>query len=254
MKPLPKHVYVLFTSVLLAGCGMDVKAVYDRSLYHTTIFKDNFYVDTLLTSTFAPSQLRGMTTALTIDAANVNQTIPTSNDDPNGDDYAFNNQLSNALPSLDYGIESKLFDGILYCTDAVRASKSRLQLLPSGMGYQFSKSIETSSTQTLGFFMKAGADTNAGGQHLTEIMVTFTLFKSFEDGYQATEIIIPITDLKATFFPGYYEVSLPNHTLEGTVGFAFQYAITAPVPEAEKVDLTGVFLYEVLMPTATFAE
>lgn len=253
MKKLPKTLIYLFATSLLTACGADVKAVYDRTLYHTNVFANNFYQDRHATTTFAPTTHRGETITIEINQADVSETIPTTPEDPNGDDYAFQQQLSKALPSLNYGIESKLFDGILYCTDAQRLSKSRLQLLPSGMAYPFSRAILGSSSQTLGFFMKAGADTQSGGRHITDLIVTFSLFKPFEGGYQLTNITLPISGLKPSYYPGYYQVQLPSGTLDGTVGFHFQYEILSPLPQEGLDQLTGVFLYEILMPNVSFS-
>ncbi|MEY3609826.1 MAG: hypothetical protein RLZZ264_347, partial [Bacillota bacterium] len=216
---------LLASSILLTACGADVAAVYDRSLYHTNVFENNFYVDEVLINTFSPNQITSVQSSFDYDASQVSETIPTTNDDPNGDQFALNQKLSLALPALNYGIESKLFDGILYCTDAQRLSKSRLQLRPSGMGYVFPSALQHSQNQTIGLFMKAGADTNAGAEHISDLNVQFTLFKSSENGLVATEINIEITELVTRFYPGYYQITLPANTLEGTIGFAFRYTI-----------------------------
>ncbi len=243
---------LIASSVLLTACGADVAAVYERTLYHTNVFENNFYNDEVLLHTFSPNQIQEVETTLAFDAGQVSETIPTSIDDPNGDQFALNQKLSLALPTLNYGIESKLFDGILYCTDAQRLSKSRLQLRPTGMGYVFSKPIQNSNDQTIGLFMKAGADTDAGAEHIRDLNVQFTLFKSGANGIIATEINIEITDLVATFYPGYYQITLPANTLQGTIGFAFRYTIVSPIPSNDLQPLTGIFLYEVLFPSSTF--
>ena len=243
---------LIASSVLLTACGADVAAVYERSLYHTNVFETNFYDDEVLLNTFSPSQIEDVESSFDFDASQVSQTIPTTIDDPNGDQFALNQKLSLALPALNYGIESKLFDGILYCTDAQRLSKSRLQLRPSGIGYVFPAPLQSSNDQTIGLFMKAGADTDAGAEHIRDLNVQFTLFKSGENGIIAIEINIEITDLVATFYPGYYQITLPANTLEGTIGFGFSYTIVNPIPSNDLQTLTGIFLYEVLFPSSTF--
>jgi|1048.fasta_scaffold03934_5 hypothetical protein len=243
---------LLASSILLTACGADVAAVYDRSLYHTNVFENNFYEDEVLLHTFSPNQIQEVETTFEFGANQVSQTIPTTIDDPNGDQFALNQKLSLALPALNYGIESKLFDGILYCTDAQRLSKSRLQLRPSGMGYVFPSTLQHSQSQTIGLFMKAGADTNAGAEHISDLNVQFTLFKSSEIGLVATEINIEITELVTRFYPGYYQITLPANTLEGTIGFAIRYTIVNPVPSIALQGFTGIFLYEVLFPSSIF--
>jgi hypothetical protein len=242
----------LLTTIFLTACGADVASVYHRSLYHTTIFNQNHYVDTVLTTTFASNRITQINTSLTFNQDDVSTVIPSSADDPNGDSFALTHKLSLNLPSSGYGIESKLFDGILYCTDAQRLSKSRLQLLPSGMGYQFKQPMMDSETNTLGFFMKAGADTNSGARHITELVVHFSIYQMVELGIQQTILDIPIENLVTSFYPGYYQVDLPVHLFHQTIGFGFTYTIVNPIPSIELETFTGIFLYEVLFPTASF--
>ncbi|MBM3909612.1 MAG: hypothetical protein FJ352_02460 [Firmicutes bacterium] len=246
----------LASSVLLTACGADVAAVYERTLYHTNVFENNYYVDDVLLDTFAEDHITNVEATFEFDASQITQTIPTSNDDANddanGDQFALNHKLSLALPVVNYGIESKLFDGILYCTDAQRLSKSRLQLRPSGMGYLFPSPLQSSTNQTLGLFMKAGADMDAGAEHIQDLNVQFTIFKTSGNGYSAIKLNLEITDLVTTFYPDYYQISLPANTLDGTIGFSFTYEIVNPVPSNDLQTLTGIFLYEVLFPSSIF--
>jgi hypothetical protein len=209
-------------------------------------------VDTVLATTFAPQNITETTASLTYPSTQVSQEIPTTLEDANGDDFALNNKLSLALPALANGFESKLFDGILYCTDAVRLSKSRLQLLPTGMGYRFPKPIRSSVTNTLGLFMKAGADTNGGASHIRELVVQFSLYQVAESGYQRITIDLEIQDLVPSFYPGYYQVTLPEGMLTNTIGFSLTYTIVNPIPASDLETLTGIFLYEVLLPSVVF--
>jgi hypothetical protein len=242
----------LLTTIFLTACGADVASVYHRSLYHTTIFNQNHYVDTVLTTTFASNRINQINPNLTFNKDDVSTVIPSSPDDPNGDSFALTHKLSLRLPSSGYGIESKLFDGILYCTDAQRLSKSRLQLLPSGMGYQFQQPMMDSFTNTLGFFMKAGADTNAGARHITEFIVHFSIYQMVGQSVHQTILDIPIDNLVTSFYPGYYQVNLPEQLFNLTIGFGFTYTIVNPIPSIELETFTGIFLYEVLFPTASF--
>ncbi|MEY3431545.1 MAG: hypothetical protein RIS53_443, partial [Bacillota bacterium] len=63
-------------------------AVYDRSVYHTNAFENNFYVDEVLITTFSPNHITEVQSSFNYDASQVSQTIPTTNDDPNGDQFA----------------------------------------------------------------------------------------------------------------------------------------------------------------------
>jgi hypothetical protein len=240
------------STIFLTACGADVASVYSRSLYHTNLFNQNHYVDTVLTTTFAAEKITQTSSVINFETDDVNQEVPTNIDDVNGDAFAFNNKLSLALPSLNYGIESKLFDGILYCTDAQRLSKSRLQLLPTGMGYRFSKPILSSPSNTVGLFMKAGADTDGGASHISSLVVHLSLYQIDGDGYEKIDLNIPIDNLVPSFYPGFYQVSLPEGLLENTIGFGFRYTIVSPIPSNDLQTLTGIFLYEVLFPSAGF--
>ena len=243
---------MMLSTVLLTACGADVASIYPRSLYHTNIFNQNHYVDTVLTSTFASENITHTTSVITFEFDDVNQVVPTSVNDANGDFFALNNQLSLALPSLNYGIESKLFDGILYCTDVQRLSKSRLQLLPTGMGYHFSKPIISSDNNTIALFMKAGADTDGGASHIKSLIVHLSLYQIEGKGYKKIDLIIPIDNLVPNSFPGFYQVSLPEGLLENTIGFGFRYTIVNPIPSSDLQTLTGIFLYEMLFPSSVF--
>lgn len=235
--------------MLLTACGADVAAVYSRNQFQTNEYAENHYVDTVIASTFAPANIAFANT-ITYPVNDVRKTIPTTSEDPNGDQFALNEKLAKAMPSIAYGFESKLFDGILFCTDAQRLSKSRLQLLPSGVGYVFPKSLQTYST--LGLFMKAGADTDQGGEKIVDLDVTVSLYRNTNQGWEQFSLIIPVRNLVQSNFPGYYEITLPATLLVGVSGFSLTYTIVNPVPATELASLTGLFLYEVLFPGATW--
>lgn len=238
------------SGVLLSACGADVSFVYDRTQYQTNQFTENFYDDETLSTIFASENL-SYTTNWSFPESQIRQAIPaTEPNDPYGDQFALNHKLARAMPSLAYGFESKLFDGILYCTDAERISKSRLQLLPSGMGYRFPKVLDTYST--LGLFMKAGADTDQGGKKITALNVAFSFYRPSIFGYEQMTMHLEIVNLVQSNFPGYYEITLPASILKGIVGFSFTYTIVTPIISEAMEHLTGVFLYEVLLPGATW--
>jgi hypothetical protein len=246
-----KNNHIVFGFIVLlmtlTSCGQDVRLVYDRSTYHTNEFSENMYIDTKL---LPLTQRVTSSLSSTIPSDEINTTVPTSNDSL-GERYAFNNRLSLQVKSLNYGFESKLFDGILFCTDAQRLSKSRLQLLPSGFAYELPTQIET--LPSIGLFMKAGADTNSGALKIQQLNVTFTLYMLENNAVRAQSFVLPIQNLVQSNFPGYYSFSVPNtiNTL-GTFAFSFTYEIIAPTPLEEHQSKTGVFLYEVLFPEATF--
>jgi hypothetical protein len=160
-----------------------------------------------------------------------------------------NHRLSDQIQALKYGFESKLFDGILYCTDAQRLSKSRLQLMPNGFGFPFSQTLIQADDLVL--FMKAGADTNAGAQKIVELIVHFDFFIPIGQTYQQVRLDIPIPNLVQSNFPGGYRVDIPESAL-GATAFGFSYTIIEPTPPAHLAGKTGIFLYEILLPNSVW--
>jgi hypothetical protein len=233
----------LFLLPLVVGC-LPQSNVYDRTLYHTQEYDQNMYEDTFF-ERIQPSITSQITTTL----PTYSTTQPIAND-PNGDTFAMQHRLSNTFREFKYGFESKLFDGILYCTDAQRISKSRLQLLPTGTGFYLPRAIGQADTLVL--FMKAGADTNAGAQKINDLIVHLTFYIPRDNGFHAQTYDVSIQDLVPSNFPGYYSFDLPVDIQQATA-FSFQYTIVSPIPSIELASKTGVFLYEVLFPNARWA-
>ncbi len=229
---------------LLVGC-IPSQGTYDPLLYHTQDFSANFYEDVFFDAMNTQLQTTETYQGLTYDT---NQ--PLSND-PNGDSFAMQYRLSNRFSSLKYGYESKLFDGILYCTDAQRLSKSRLQLLPTGTGFHFPRPLK--EIQNLVLFMKAGADTNAGAEKIQDFIVHLSFYRPVENGYVRHTFDVTIENLVPSNFPGYYSIDLPNEIVQDSVAFGFTYTILDPIPLEPMQDKTGIFLYEVLFPNARWA-
>jgi hypothetical protein len=234
---------------LLTSCGADVAAVYRRSLYHTNEFSENHYVDRVIADQFQPEQI-AFTTNWTFPPSAISDAIPITENDPNGDQFALTQKLSRSMPSIAYGFESKIFDGILFCTDAQRLSKSRLQLLPSGFGYVFPRQLAT--YKTLGLFMKSGADTDAGAQKIIDVNILLSLYRASNFGWEQFTLTLNIRNLIGSNFPGYYEISLPENVLQGISAMSFTYEIVNPLPATDLENLTGIFLYEVLFPYSTW--
>jgi hypothetical protein len=238
-------------TVLLSACGSDVIAVYEQGLYHTNTFALNFYQDQqkqqLIDKTLS-------TTVLDIASNHILTTLP--NGYVTFDDYAMANRLANDLPLVGYGVESKLFDGLLFCRDDVRLSKSRLQLLPSGFGYVFPQLFNPIDNQTIGLFMKAGADTNDVSQPrpIQSLIVHLTFYIPMGENFIAQTFNLAIEDLVPSGLPGYYAFVLPeNTTIQGAHAFSFTYTIVSPLPTNEQTSLTGLFLYEIIFPSANWA-
>jgi hypothetical protein len=262
---MKKNKIFFFTIGLLTltSCGQQVSLVYDRLTYHTGIFADNMYEDTYLSNVLKP--LIDNTITYDIAQEDVVVGVASLNSDDlvledsttlNDDNFAKNYQLSLTLPSLSYGFESKLFDGILYCTDAIRLSKSRLQLTSSGMGHPFPSKLQT--YDYTGVFMKAGADTNAGAAKITDLNTILTYYVMDEDQtLTAHRFVYPVSNLRQSDFPQFYgfyfeDAAMNATTLQGAFAFSFEYEIINEDALNSPTDLTGIFFYELLLPKATW--
>lgn len=255
-----------FSSLLLlalAGCGPEVAAIYDRTLYQTGTFSSNMYEDTILEETLIPSTTSAMDYAIASEDVRVGISSLESEDlavqpgQPATDEnYAQMYKLSIDLPRVRYGFESKLFDGILYCTDAVRISKSRLQIRPTGFGYILPQALNT--YRYAGLFMKAAADTDAGGVKITDLIVHLSFYVSDEtSGYIAHRFSVPISNLQPSDYPQFYGFYIPDdviasEALKNAVAFSVSYNILNEAALQSPADTTAVFLYEVLLPHATW--
>ena len=238
-------------TVFLSACGADVLSVYEKGLYHTNTFAFNFYQDqqkqNLINQTLA-------STSVDIPASSIDSSLPEGY--LTFDEYAVAHRLANLLPSVGYGIESKIFDGLLFCRDDVRLSKSRLQLLQSGFGYIFPKTLLPSANQIIGLFMKAGADTNDPLQPLPirSLIIHLSFYIREGEGFHATTLNLAIEDLVPSGLPGYYAVTVPSNTdIDGAMAFSFTYTIVNPLPSTDQISLTGLFLYEIIFPSANWA-
>lgn len=248
--------------LVLTSCGQQVSLVYDRITYHTGVFADNMYQDSYLTNHLKPRVSN--TLRYTLDAEDVivgvsnlkAEDLMNNNVQINDDQFAQSFKLSSSLPALSYGFESKLFDGILYCTDAVRLSKSRLQLNPSGMGHPFSKQLQT--YKYTGVFMKAGADTNAGAAKITDLNTLLTYYvDNGNNTLTAHQFVYPVSNLRQTDFPQFYgfyfeDTTVTSTTLQHAFAFSFEYEILNEEALNSPSNLTGIFFYELMLPQATW--
>lgn len=240
-----KHTRLIILILPFLVACLPSQGVYDPLLYHTQDFASNMYEDEFFNH--IQSRITDQST-LTLTSYS---TLQPSQNDPNGDSFAMEHRLSNRFTSLKYGYESKLFDGILYCTDAQRLSKSRLQLLPTGTGFYLPRSL--TSMPSLALFMKAGADTNAGAQKIIDLVVNLSFYLPSTNGFLLNQIHVEINDLVPSNYPGYYGFSIPENLTAGALAFGFSYTILDPIPSITLANKTGVFLYEVLFPNATWA-
>jgi hypothetical protein len=258
-----KSLFLPIGFLVLTSCGQQVALVYDRGTYHTNVFADNMYQDTYLTNILKPRVTTTM--RYTIEAEDVvvgvtglesDDLLLDSETEVNDDNFAQTFKLSNTLPALNYGFESKLFDGILYCTDAVRLSKSRLQLQPSGMGHAFSKQLQTYNYT--GVFMKAGADTNAGAAKITDLNTILTYYiDNGNNTLTAHQFVYPVSNVRQSDYPQFYgfyfeDAQVTSTTLQNTFAFSFEYEILNEDALNSPSELTGIFFYELLLPQTSW--
>jgi len=253
---------ILGLLVSLTSCGQDVALALDKDIYHGAMFVDNMYQDTIMATTLAPENINGKTTyTVASDDAIVgiaglkpadNQSVGV----PMADDvYAQTNKLSLALPRVRYGFESKLFDGILHCSDAIRQSKSRLQLRESGFGYVFPSVLGT--YDYVGLYLKAGADTSSGGAYIDNPTIKLSFYVPAAGAkFDQHEFVMEITGIRQSDFPQFYGFYFDDagaaDAIAGATAFSFAYEIPAIEDAADQKDYTAVFIYELLLPKSSW--
>lgn len=238
----------------LTACGQDVATALDRGLYHTQLFEDNMYVDSILNSTLAEDNI-ATTQEHVVDTSDVYAGVSNlkGNEWASDDDYATNNKLSLELPDIRYGFESKLFDGILHCSDAIRISKSRLQIQESGFGYIFPKTLV--SAEHVGLYMKSGADTYSGGVFISDVRIFVSFYiPGVGESFTKHEISFDITGIRRSDFPQlyafYFDDLAGDVDLEGATAISVTYEILDDDAKNSDPRYTALFVYELLLPNS----
>jgi hypothetical protein len=260
-----QYLLIGLSFIALASCGQDVATALDRNIYHTQLFSDNMYVDEVLGTSLASQHIASVETHVvdsedlvtgvanlkTADRFYDNNGMPTV---VNDDIYSTTNKLSLTLPEVKYGFESKLYDGILHCSDAVRISKSRLQLQASGYGYVFPKALV--SVDHVGLYLKAGADTYLGGIKITDVRVNLSFYiPTAENQYAQHVFQFDVFGLRGTDFPqfyGFYFSDVTTINLSGANAYSVTYQILDAAAASSDPDLTALFVYEMLLPKSVW--
>jgi hypothetical protein len=261
-----QHLLIGIALVALTSCGQDVRLALDRSTYHTDVFAENMYEDTVLETSLAPANLAS-TQTYAVDSTDVVGGVTnlktadryyeddTGTREVNDEIYATTKKLSLTLPDVKYGFESKLFDGILHCSDAVRVSKSRLQLRETGFGYFFPETI--SSLNHVGLYLKAGADTFLGGVYITDLRVHVSFYIPTGNQFAKHEFTFEVTGVRRSDFPEFYGFYFEDVTgapsLAGATAISVTYDILDAAAESSNHDYTAIFLYELLLPKSVWA-
>jgi len=252
-----KYSLIGLSLFVLVSCGQDVAYALDRTTYHTDVFADNMYQDTVLTSTLAPEYIASTTIYavnqdnLIAGVANLKEADRMYNNAVINDDvFMKNNKLSQTLPELKYGFESKLFDGMLHCSDAIRVSKSRLQLQESGFGYVFPNTL-TSGTFT-GLYIKAGADTLSGGVYISDVKVSLSFYEPLDAiNFAKHEFQMEIASVRRSDFPQFYGFYFDDvasgFSLDGVTAFSVTYDILDAAASASNPHYTALFVYEMVI-------
>ncbi len=261
-----KHLLIGIALIALTSCGQDVALALDRNTYHTDVFADNMYEDTVLQTELSPERIAA-TYSYPIASDDVIEGVSnlktadryyndgTGAREVNDEVYATTKKLSLTLPDVKYGFESKLFDGILHCSDAVRISKSRLQLRESGFGYLFPKTI--SSLNHVGLYLKAGADTYLGGVYITDLRVHVSFYVPTGSQYVKHAFTFEVSGVRRSDFPQFYGFYFEDvagaPSLTGATAVSVTYDILDAAAENSDHDYTAIFLYELMLPKSVWA-
>ena len=257
-----KHLLIGIPLLLLVSCGQDVAQALGQTIYHTQDFASNMYQDSVLATTLTPSAIDdSVTHAVAADDVIIGVANLKGNDGLyqgtpiNDEQFATTNKLSRTLPEVKYGFESKLFDGILHCSDAIRTSKSRLQIMESGFGYVFPKTIE--SAPYAGVYLKAGADTYSGGVFITDVRVSLSFYvQQTANTFEKHAFSMDISGIRRSDFPEFYgfyfEDAAPELSLEGATAISVTYEILDAAAQASEPELTALFVYELVLPRSVW--
>ncbi len=242
----------------LTACGEDLDNAMDIDDYRSDIFAENMYSvwpDQLLqieeTRTFTILDESIKTGVSSLDAEDSGAYV----DDPFGSDFAVANKLSAIDSDVSYGFTSKLFDGILHCFDAVRNTKSRLQLPEEGFGYVFPH--EMWGQDYVGLFLKSGADTDSGGTYITKAAfhLSFYVLNDTNQNFNEVRFDFTLDNIVSSDYPQFYgfyfeDVIGTLPVLQGTKAVSLTYDITTPAPTAEGTQ--AIFVYELLLPNSSW--
>ena len=259
---MKRKVWLLGLLFALTSCGQDVALALGKNVYNEGFFADNMYQDTVLTTTLAPANIAQMTSFdiddndVIVGVAGLRDADRMHNGNQITDDvYAQTNKLSNTLSQVKYGFESKLFDGILHCSDAIRLSKSRLQIRTSGFGYVFPESLAT--VNHAGLYLKAGADTSGGGVYISDARIHLSFYVPVTEAtYHQYRFSFNVNGIRRSDFPQlygfYFDETAIGDDLAGATAFGVTYEILDAAGLASDPDLTGIFVYEMLLPNSTW--
>ncbi len=242
----------------LTACGEDLANAMDIDDYRSDIFAENMYsvwpdellqIEETRTFTIMDETIKTGVSSLDVEDSGAYAS------DPFGSDFAEANKLSATDSAVSYGFTSKLFDGILHCFDAVRNTKSRLQLPEEGFGYVFPH--EMWSQDYVGLFLKSGADTDAGGSQIIKAAFHLSFYVLNDTNQNFNEVrfdfsIDHIVDRDYPEFYGFYfeDVIGTLPVLQGTKAVSLTYEIEDPAPTAEGTQ--AIFLYELLLPNSSW--
>lgn len=242
----------------LTACGEDLDNALNIGDYRSDLFSENMYkvwptelsdVESTVTHTVSSEDL--ITGFMHLDSSDYQAYAS----DIYGSDFAAANKLSATDPDVAYGFTSKLFDGILHCFDAVRSTKSRLQLTESGFGYAFPHEMWTQDY--VGLFIKSGADTEAGGTYIENATVhlSFYVLNDITHRYIEHRFDMTLEGIVATDYPQFYgfyfeEILGTPNILQGTQAVSVTYDILDPTVSPEGTH--ALFLYEMLLPNSTW--
>lgn len=259
MKTNKKVIILPFLLLTLVSCGEDLANAQNYGDYRSNIFSENMYTvwpdtikDVESTSVHAIDSDHLVTTVQGLDGDDV----AGYETDTYGSDFAASHKLSLTDPDVAYGYTSKLFDGILHCYDAVRSTKSRLQLMPQGFGYKFPR--EMWSYDYVGLFLKSGADTENGGAPISKIAAHLSFYVLNDETSKFIEhrfdFVIDglVTSDSPEFYGFYFEDGLVASpvALQGAQAVSFTYEVLDATQSSDATH--AVFMYELLLPNSTW--
>ena len=288
---------VLFPALVLSSCGYGLKQTYKGIPYASTVFAENYY--NVWNKDINPygSNHKISETGTEIELNEQDHTFVKFNSqefrdcEANWNDYIYDIDLEENRPtgttgtlygqdvklsalddSFKYGVESKLFDGQLFCNGGFQ--NSRVQVEPTnqgnekGFGILFKKECARASYFMMNFKSSVthndGSYDGIGTDHTSNVKLHINFYVKNDSGYKCVPVTYVVNNVKTnmsenhnnyTCFGFRLDRIFENLNSTRIAGFSLQYeklSDTYSAAHPEENTLHAIMLYEVSFPHSTW--
>ena len=264
-----KRLFIIAPLFALASCGgYSVQYLVEGNKYNSPVFGENYYThwdsDLKNCENVVEHKIEEDHRILSFkDIGKIDRQLAVDNPYKVVSDYGPDYCLSSYDESFNYGVQSKLFDGKVYCEGYT--TRRRVQIDNKGFSVRFAKESEELSYFAVNF--KAAIDftdqrvrdyfptTDLGHKSVLNSLTVSIYLKNDNEqivkhNFVTENIVIPATNQEAYYF---YAFDLTKFELSRMIGFSMEYDFTDDVVQALKKEdepdvLYSLFLYEVFLP------